>query len=48
MLFAKRVGDKPLSRQLGAVKITPGHAGTTDVQFAWHPNGHRLQVVSKR
>src|SRR5260370_4400678 len=46
-LAAERVGDKSLSRQLGAVQVTAGQAISPDVQLTGHADRHRLQAGIK-
>src|SRR5690242_19548423 len=36
--------DKSLRRQLRTVQIAARQATSSDVQFTWHPDGHRLQA----
>ncbi len=42
---AKRIGDKPLSRQPRSAQITPRQVGAGDVQLARDTHRHRLQLA---
>ena len=40
----EQVGDKTFGRQRGTLQVTPGNAGTANVEFTLDAHGHRLQV----
>src|SRR5262249_43424946 len=39
------MGNELLRCQLGTVEIPSSKASSIDIQFAWHTNGNRLQVL---
>src|SRR5262249_5310999 len=42
--LSKRIRKEPLGRRLGEIPITPGDAGSSDVELAHDAYGHRLPV----